>query len=87
MPRIASQVLPRGALADHLEHLLEPLDMPLGFFEVLLETGAQFVRVGGLGHFGQRFHDLLFGEIDVLEGVEEEIVQSLFSHEGLPLVR
>src|SRR5690606_24271888 len=45
---------------------------------VLLEAGANLVRFSGLGHLRQRLQDLLFGVVDVLEGVEKQIFKGLF---------
>src|ERR1044072_1638046 len=70
-------------LAQHFEHLLEPVDLLLRLGLVLLERSAQRIRVCGLGHFRQGSEDFLFGEVDVLQRVVEEILQRfLFGHGG-----
>src|SRR5690606_40344715 len=73
-----------GRLAEDLEHLLEPLDMALALLEMLLESGFQLTRLRCLCHLRQRFHDLLFGVVDVLEGIEEQVVQGLVGHCNAP---
>jgi len=67
--------------------MLEPLHMALRLGEVLLEAGLEFGRLGGLGQLGQRLGELPFGVIDILEGIEEQVVECLFvslalSHES-----
>jgi hypothetical protein len=47
----------------------------------VFEGGLQRVVLRCLGHLGQRCENLLLGEIDVLERVDEEVVESLFGHE------
>ncbi len=76
--------LAAGGFADQFEHLLQALDMTFGLFEMLLEAGLQLGRLGRLGHLGQRLDDLLFGVIDVLEGIEEQVVERLFGSHVAP---
>src|SRR5262249_18754095 len=59
----------------HLEDLLEPLDVVLGFaemrFEPLLETRIRRF----FDHVGQSLHDLLFGVVDVAQLVHEQVIE------------
>ena len=48
--------------------------MALSLFEMMLDRLAQFVRLRLLRHLGQRFHELLFGMVDVLQLVHKKIV-------------
>ena len=79
--------LPLRLGVDHLEHLFQPFDVGFGFALVLLEGGAQFLGLRGLGHLGKRGEDLLLGEIDVLQGVVEQRVEllGLLGHVGPPV--
>ena len=62
---------------QHLEHLIEPLDLAFGFLAVGLERFLQFPALGLLDHARQGFEDLLFGVVDVLEGCDEQIIHRL----------
>ncbi len=42
---------------------------------MLLERSAQLTGMRGLGHFRQRLEDVLLGEIHVLEGIKEQVVE------------
>jgi hypothetical protein len=53
----------------------EEIHLAFGFGVMRLEGGAELVRIGRLGHFRQRLIDLLFGVVDVLERVEEQVVE------------
>ena len=71
--------LAAGRLADQFEYLLEALDMPLRFVAMLEKA---FLSVFGLrraSHFRQGFQDLLLGVIDVLQGIEKEILEGFCS--------
>jgi len=61
----------------HLEHLLEPDDVALGLFEVVEESLLQLLVGRFLCHFGQGIHELLFGVVDVLKLVNEQVVKRL----------
>jgi len=60
-----------------LERLVEPFDLPLRLPEMGLEPLFEF----GIGrfrdHIRKGFFDLMFGVIDVLHGVQEEIPHCL----------
>ena len=58
-----------------LEHLLEPLDVALGFLQVLLEALLQCGVACLADHLRQCLGDLLLGIIDVAQRVHEEIVE------------
>jgi hypothetical protein len=62
-------------LVDQFEDLFQPLDLALGLAMMLFERRAQLVGLGGLRHFRQRLQNLLFGEINVLERIEEQVVE------------
>jgi hypothetical protein len=52
-----------------------------------LEGGLELGGLCGLRHLGQGLQDLLLGVIDVLQRVEEQVVECLFSRRhGLPPV-
>src|SRR5205807_2208172 len=65
-PEVLNSYLDRSLVLEKLEHLLEPLNMPLGFAVMLLESGPEVFRLGCLCHFGQGGEDFPFGIIDVL---------------------
>jgi hypothetical protein len=77
-------------LLEHPEHLIKPVDLLFRLFEMVFESLAQ-VPVGGLiDHFGQGFHDLIFGVVNILQAVQEKIVHRLDvfaeeAHHGSPL--
>ena len=75
---MASQVLPRAGLPRMSKTCSSRSMWPSDLLEVLLEAGLEIGRGRGLRHLRQRFHDLLFGVVDVLEGIEEEVVEGLF---------
>ena len=61
----------------HHEDLLDPLDLILGLGQVVLEGLLELGVTDLLDHLRQRLGDLLLGVIDVLQGMDEEIVQGL----------
>jgi hypothetical protein len=66
-----------GIMAMHAEDLLDHLDLLFGFTQVRLERLLQ-LRVAGLfDHLRQRLRDLLLGVVDILQGVDEQIIQRL----------
>jgi hypothetical protein len=62
---------------QHLEDLIEPLDLALGFLAVRLERFLQLSAFGLLDHARQSLEDLFFGVVDVLEGCDEQIIHRL----------
>ncbi len=50
---LSCQFLAAWRLVDHREHLVEALDLHLGFVGMLLERGSQFVRMAALAIFGR----------------------------------
>src|SRR5712692_6323778 len=62
-------------LVEQFENLLEALDLAFGLAVMLFERRTQLVGLSGLRHFRQRLQNLLFGVINVLQGIEEEIVE------------
>ena len=49
--------------------------MAFGLAMMLLEGRSQLVGTGRLRHLRQRSENLLFGVIDILERIEEEVVE------------
>src|SRR5882724_2033595 len=62
-------------LVEQFENLLEALDLAFGLAVVLFERRTQLVGLSGLRHFRQHLQNLLFGVVNVLQGIEEEIVE------------
>jgi hypothetical protein len=58
----------------HLEHLFKPLHMRLGLIEMRQKTLLELLVGGLFRHFRQRLHELLFGIIDILQLVHEQVV-------------
>lgn len=73
-------LLAARGFAEDFENLLKPLDLGFRLALMLLKGGAQLLGIRGLCHFGQGFVNLLFGVVDVFEGVEEEVVKVLVGH-------
>ena len=63
-----------GGFTDQLEDLLETVDMGLGFRQMILESLFQRRCAGFLGHDRQLFDQQVFGKIDVLERVDEQVL-------------
>jgi hypothetical protein len=63
--------------AKHLEHLLQPLHMGLGFIEMRQKALFELLVAGLAGHFRKRLHELLLGVIDVLQLMHEQVVHGL----------
>ena len=82
MPMMASQVLPRGALVDFLEHLFKPRHVLFGFGLVLLEGGFQILGLGGLRHFRQGATGSSFPRSRCLSGVVKQFLQVLLAGHG-----
>src|SRR3569623_445925 len=61
----------------HLEHLLQPRHMTLGFFQMRQEALLE-LRIGGLvGQLRNGLHELFLGVINVLKLMHEQIVECL----------
>jgi hypothetical protein len=60
-------------LAELFEDLLEAFDVSFRFLTMSLESFPQLGRGSGFRHFGQCPKDLLFGEIDVFQGILKEV--------------
>jgi len=58
-----------------LKSLLEPVHVALGLAQMLLDRVFQHRGAGLLGDFGQRFDQLLFGVIHVLQLVKQQVLQ------------
>jgi hypothetical protein len=61
----------------HLKYLLDPLNLNLGLGQVRQERRLELMVGDLFDHLGKCLGDLLFRVVDVLEGVNEEIVQVL----------
>ena len=69
---------PAGLLAELLEHLLKPLDLLVGLFEMAFQPGDE-VAVGRLfDHLGKRFDDLLLSVIDVLQTMDQQVFHRFY---------
>ena len=79
MPRMASQVLPRGVSPMISKTFSSRSTCPSVSLQMLFEAGLEIRILRGLGHLRQRLHDLLFGVVDVLEGIEEQVLEPFFS--------
>jgi hypothetical protein len=73
-----------GLHAKRLEHLLEPLDLTLGFLLVLLECLFRLAVRGLAGHIVERFQQALLGAIDVFQVVFEQLVERRDWHADAP---
>jgi hypothetical protein len=70
--------LAASRLAQQFENLLQTLDLALGFLAVLQEASLALFRLRSTRHLRKSLQDLLFGKIDVLERIKEQVGQSLF---------
>jgi hypothetical protein len=75
-----------GLHAERLEHLLEPLDLTLGFLLVLLEGLPRLAIRGFASHLVERFQQALLGAVDVLQVVFEQLVEGRDWHADAPFV-
>ena len=67
--------LPLGLEAERLEYLVEPLDLSLRLFPVLLEH-LLGLAVGGLaGHLVEGIQQALLSVVDVLQVVFEQLIE------------
>jgi len=57
-----------------LEDFLEALGVDFRFFEVFGKTCGQFFVVSSFSHLGQRFDQLIFRAVEVLQFVNVEVV-------------
>jgi len=77
-------------LAELLEHLVEARDLVLGLVEMVFQALGE-IAVGRLvDQLRQRLHDLVFGVVDVLQPVKQQVIHCLNvfgeqSHERFPL--
>src|SRR5262245_26355389 len=62
-------------LAEDPEHLLEPFHVVLGLAQMALQSLLELRIARLLDHVGQRFHDLVFGVVDVAERVHEQVAR------------
>src|SRR3954447_13804611 len=69
--------LSAGRLADDTENAVEAFDLTLGLPKVLVESCGLLFGLRSFRHPGQCLDDLVFGKVDVLEGLVEEITQLL----------
>ncbi len=62
------------------EDLLEALDLPARLLEVLLEGAPQLLARRLLGQLLQPLHHLLFGAVEVLQLVDQQVLQGFDLH-------
>ncbi len=60
---------------QHLEHLFEPVDLPLGLLAVGFERLDDLLVLGLLGERGQRVEELVLRVVHVFEVVHEQLVE------------
>jgi hypothetical protein len=53
--------------------LLEPLDLPFSLHAVLVERLLQAAVLRRLGHLRQGLQDLMLGEVDILQRMQEQL--------------
>jgi hypothetical protein len=58
-------------LAQKFEDLLQAIGLSFGFVMMFFECSPKLIGIGRLRHLRQRFIDLLFGVVDVLQRIEE----------------
>ena len=61
-----------GGMAQVVEYLLQPRDVPLGLLQMVLERLFQLGRARRLGHLGKGLHKLLFGVVQVADLVNSK---------------
>ena len=66
--------------AQKREAFVEAFDLVFGFGEVLFKTLSQAVESRCLGHFGQRFRQLLLRVENIPELIKEKILNALGRH-------
>src|SRR4051812_47551895 len=75
IPSIAAQVVPLTSFPSVPNAC--SLDVILGLRQVLLEGALQLGITGLLDHGGQVLRDLVLGVVDVLHGVDKQVIQRL----------
>jgi len=66
-----------GLLSAQLKYFLKSFHVVLGLPQVRLEPLFELRVRGFFNHLGKRLHDLLFGVVDVAQGVHEKVVHIL----------
>jgi hypothetical protein len=69
---------PAGLLAELFEHLLKPLDLFVGLFEMVLKAHDKITVGGVVDHFRQRFKDLLLGVVDVPQTMNQQVLHRFY---------
>src|SRR4029079_11340862 len=77
-------------LADRLKDLFQAAHLVLGLGQMGAQAGGELPVSRLLNHLGQRFHDLIFCVIHVLQGMEEKILHRFYvfaeqTHSGAPV--
>ena len=67
-------------LAQPFENLFEPVDVPLGLFQVILKCPLQLRGGSFLGHFRQRLHQLVLGVVEVFQFIDVQVFQRIHTH-------
>ena len=66
--------------AEVLEDLPESLHVALRLFQMLLKGGLQLGRLRGLRHLRQGLGDAVFGVVEILKLLDEQVAESLEFH-------
>jgi hypothetical protein len=74
---MAGQSTPLAFLSVQLKYFLKPFHVVFGLAQMRLEPLLELRVRGFFNHLGQRLHDLLFGVVDVAQGVHEKVVHIL----------
>jgi hypothetical protein len=61
----------------HLEDLLQALDMMLGLCQMSQKGGLKLLIRHLRDHLGKGLRDLLFGVVDVLQGMDKQVIECL----------
>src|SRR4051794_255215 len=74
-----------GLFAKLAEHVVEPLDLLVGLFQMGFQPRDE-VPVGGLiDHLGERFEDLLLRIVDVLQTMNEQVLHRFYVLRKIPI--
>ena len=85
---LAGRTGPESAKAffvEQFEHMLEPCDVALRLFEMVLESGAELFAGRCLGQLRQRLGQLFFGVVHIFDFIHERIAERVSGHVISPL--
>src|ERR1700693_5793508 len=69
--------------SQRLENLFQTFHVPLGLFQVLFKSRAQFLRRRRLRHLWQRLQQLIFRAIQILQFFHVKVFQAIHFHVNL----